>query len=268
MSTYRKRRYSSGSYRRKSGVGKVFIWCLVIFLLISMVPVLFSLGGPSPDREPTKPTDPSMSGPSYAEFMEDYVLVASDDFSYPDITLVTISSVAQGDNSIFRETDDAGNSCIKFGNYSGSSGTYINLKHGQGAQQKIVLEMDFCWNDPGLDIEFLSGSENKMLMWICNGEFHFQSPDGEKVVVFDSGKWYKLTYVLNLENRTYSIYADEMLLFSDLTLRSDVTELTRIRMQIHNQSNAGGADGDFMIDNLKWYLPCETVIPDSTDPTV
>ena len=53
MSTYRKYRSSSGGYRR-SNAGKVVIWCLVIFLVISIFPVLFSMSGPA-DREPTEP---------------------------------------------------------------------------------------------------------------------------------------------------------------------------------------------------------------------
>ena len=53
MSTYRKYRSSSGGYRR-GNAGKVVIWCLVIFLVISVFPVLFSMSGPA-DRDPSKP---------------------------------------------------------------------------------------------------------------------------------------------------------------------------------------------------------------------
>lgn len=63
MSRYRKRRNYSGRSRRSSG-GELFeaiLWILAAFMVISLVPLLFSLGGPGGNR-PTEPpnsvTDP------------------------------------------------------------------------------------------------------------------------------------------------------------------------------------------------------------------
>ena len=234
---------------------------LAILALLMVIPLLGSFSGNRPDlpTEPGGPTEPSAVGLTYDDLMDGYTLVAMDDFCDPEKTIVSISTAAQTDSSILREMDAVGNGYIKFCDYTGSSGTYATLKHLQGSQKQIVFEMDLCWNDPGLDIEFLSGAENKMLMWICNGVLCFITTDGEKTAIFDAGEWYKLTYIFDLEARTFSVCVDEVPLYTDVALRSDVTELTRIRMQIHNKSNAGGENGDFQIDNLKWYLPDEVV---------
>lgn len=81
MSTYRKYRSSSGGYRRGTA-GKVITWCLAIFLVISIFPVLFSLGGPGADR----PSAPSAESSTF--IVEDASFLTfrfKDELSCPDL---------------------------------------------------------------------------------------------------------------------------------------------------------------------------------------
>lgn len=98
MSYYRKRRSYIGGSRRSSGAGRLITGILVVFLVISLVPLLFSLGssgdvgatGPSgsvavPTASPTDPvTDPTEpvsdpTEPVEPETVSGYLLYQMDD---------------------------------------------------------------------------------------------------------------------------------------------------------------------------------------------
>ena len=63
MSYYKKRQNYSGRSRRSSGTGQLITGILVVFLVISLVPMLFSLGSSGNDQPKEPSTSPTEPGP-------------------------------------------------------------------------------------------------------------------------------------------------------------------------------------------------------------
>ena len=251
--------------RRKTDVGKIVMWLLVVFLVVSIFPVLFSLGS-LPSGDLTDPTVPPTE-PPYDVLMEEYALVASDNFTNPDETLCNLN---YGGTYITRQTDEDGNGYLLFSDYpSGTGSTYVQLKHGLGSVDQIVFEFEFCWEDPGLYLAFYSRGEHKQILGIANGALYFHSPEGSVSVGCEAGTWYKVTYALDLTTGTYNGYVNEEQFVYDAPVPAGMTQLTSVRLQIDPSSNNNGSDGNFMLDDLKWYVPADIVEeePAPSDPT-
>ena len=79
------------------------------------------------------------------------------DYDVTNSANTAIGSAVVGTGVIFTETDAEGNTYLKFDNYvKGTASTYVDLKHGQTDNKKLVFEADFCYNDTGLYVEFFA----------------------------------------------------------------------------------------------------------------
>lgn len=198
----------------------------------------------------------------YDALQNNSTLIVSDDFSDFDNSLVSLSATAESAGTIFTETDSAGRTYLKFYK-AGSLGTYADLSHGLGEPEEIVFEADICWNNPGLNIQFQSRTENKVLMRVENGILTFCSPENEEegisndtIVILEKGVWYKITYSVNVITGRYDAFVNEERVADNMEIPKGITKLTQIRLQTTTPTTSDvSTEKDFLMDNVKWYLP-------------
>ena len=185
-------------------------------------------------------------------------LVVVDDFSVLNEELTSLSATASSANTIF-VTDEG---YLKFYK-AGTLGTYVDLKHNLGEPEEIVFEADVRWDNPGLNIQFLSRTENKLLMYAQNGAFVFCSPYNEEdgisndtVVNLEKGQWYKITYAVDVITGRYDAFVNGERVANNMEIPKGITKLSQIRLQTTTPTTSDvSVEKDFLLDNVKWYLP-------------
>ena len=195
--------------------------------------------------------------PAYDKLMSGSVHMGLEDFSEHNEETTSLSATASSANTIF--VADEG--YLKF-HKAGSLGTYADLKHNLGEPEEIVFEADIRWDNPGLNIQFLSRTENKVLMRFENGTLTFCSPYDEEnnisndtVVSLEKGKWYKVTYAINVISGRYDAFINEEKVASKREIPKGITKLTQIRLQTTTPTSSNvSEEKDFLIDNVNWYL--------------
>ena len=207
--------------------------CFALTLLLSFSPA-FNVSATDTESESDTPS-------AYDQLMDNYKLVVSTDFSDPDNTLLTKN---QETEKIFIDEDEH----LKFLNTT--AGKYVNVNHNLGTPSgKIIFEADVCWNTEGLRIGFLSLSDKKALMEFDNGTFRFANISDS--VEMTAGQWYTISCAINLDDDVYDAFVDEVQVVSGAEISADV-QLKGIRLYVHKNSSEN-ADGDFLLDNVKWY---------------
>ena len=215
-------------------VKRALAMCLTLVLLLSCSPV-FNVSATGTESESDTPS-------AYDQLMDNYKLVVSTDFSDPDNTLLTKN---QETDKIFIDEDEH----LKFLNTT--AGKYVNVNHYLGTPSgKIIFEADVCWNTEGLRIGFLSLSDKKALMEFDNGTFRFANTSD--TMPMTAGQWYTISCAINLDDDVYDAFVDEVQVVSGATISADV-QLKGIRLYVHKNSSEN-ADGDFLVDNVKWYV--------------
>ena len=196
--------------------------------------------------------------PTYEQVMQAYIPVVSDDFSNPGDTIVGISSQASNDNTIFRETDDSGNSYIKF--YKAAGGNeYANFKHPvEDAEGKFLFEADIRWDNPGSRLVVYNlGGTKKPFMYIQNGKLTFNSSDGSKSVSLNPGEWYKITYAIDIDNGKFDAFVNEERVVTEKSTPAGYDGFKGFRFQTAALSNSAdmteSENKDFYIDNVEFY---------------
>ena len=156
------------------------------------------------------------------------------------------------ENGDFLLIEDGENTYLKVTPNAAGSTLYVTNNNFKNAQS-LLFECEVGYTVQGL--KFLlwgfnggaAANGHNMLAVINNGVL---SAQGENIMNLEANRMYKISLVINPENKTYDLYVDEEPKKTSITLSNEVWSDFQMRLRV-DSITAGVTGQDMMIDNVR-----------------